>query len=100
MDRMFKMLNNAKTMVHCETREQAKIFIDLCYQNGFEWSCSDMCLHWNCYGHKTCYIIENNYIKYGRIDGCCVYTHTVIPFKDFMKEYSGTNEIYHLEIED
>lgn len=47
--------------VHCSTKKEAKQFIKLAYENGFQWECDDddsdsnILTYWNTYGKDICY---------------------------------------------
>lgn len=77
----------AGMIVHCDTEEKAKIFLDECKKQGFYDKFYDKGTYWNEYREKMCYRIcgKENGVLYGLIDGT-YRNETVIEFDDLFKE--------------
>ena len=79
-----------KYIVHCNTKNKAKVFLDFCTKQGYVWL--EESTKWEQYGAETCYRIEDRMICYSGLtfyqDNLGHYKdYTIISFETFMKLY-------------
>lgn len=79
-----------KYIVHCDTKNKAKVFLDFCEKQGYIWYGNST--QWKDYKVETCYRIKDEVISYDslthyrdRFDR--FYNYTIISFETFMKLY-------------
>lgn len=89
---------NEKIAVNCKTEEEAKSFIEWCYENGIEWGIPELDeTHSTCfryYRNETCYAFGFDgdiHLGYGSKHFHEEEGYEVITYKDFMKENKMTN---------
>lgn len=86
---------NENVAVNCKTEEEARKFIEWCYENGFEWDISKPGVtHFYYYEDKTCYTFnfcDCEHLGYGTKSFHKREGYEVIKYKDFMKENKMTN---------
>ncbi len=89
---------NEKIAVNCKTEEEAKSFIEWCYENGIEWGIPELDeTHSTCfryYRNETCYAFGFDgdiHLGYGTKSFYKRKGYEVIKYKDFMKENKMTN---------
>lgn len=74
---------NRKYIVHCKTEEEAKEFINKCYEHGIKWKCSPINeTNWEYYEENTYYVcLANLYLSCGNINDKLVYL-PVLEYKE------------------
>ena len=74
--------------VHCETEEQARIFLEVCRDNGIRWSGIGIITKtmWKIYRDQTCYTLSNFGLKFGYVDFFNSENYRVVRFNEFMGE--------------
>lgn len=94
---------NEKIAVNCKTEEEAKSFIEWCYENGIEWGIPELDeTHSTCfryYRNETCYAFGFDgdiHLGYGSKHFHEEEGYEVITYKDFMKEKKMTNLEYYV----
>lgn len=102
---IFDSFMNEKTAISCETLEECKNFIKLCYKNGVEWITSDSSYNpFNTYKENICFSKENNKLFYSGIDFYEREKYKIITYKDlysFIKHMKFINSIWkHHKIKD
>lgn len=56
MDKRLEMFKTGRIVVHCDTEEKARKFVDWCYKNEIQWqSANQQETHFDMYGNLTCY---------------------------------------------
>ena len=86
---------NEKIAVNCETEEEARKFIEWCYENGFEWDISEPGVtHFYYYKDKTCYTFnfcDCEHLGYSFKQFYEKKGYEIIKYKDFMGIKRMTN---------
>lgn len=89
MNKMIEKFMDGEFVVNCRTEDQARKFVDICYDNGIEWYFSNKTdTNWD-YMEKTCYRGDINDLNYGSKDFYKNEEYEIITFEEFMEEYMG-----------
>ena len=89
MEKMIERFKNGEFVVNCRTEDQAKKFIEICYDNGIEWYSliNEKTTDWSSYEEETCYRGEGCRLNYGYEDWYKG-EYEIITFEEFMEEYN------------
>ena len=98
MSKVMEDFGSSGFVVNCETREEAIIFINICYIYDITWGSwefddDEIGTHYDDYYEYTCYRGEYGDINYWSVDDYIEWDYKVITFKEFMKIYDGINLI-------
>ena len=90
MNKMIERFKDGEFVVNCKTEDQARKFVDICYDNGIEWPRSDKTeTHWNIYMEETCYRCYMNDLNYGYKDFYKDNCYKVVAFDEFIEGDRG-----------
>ena len=88
MNKMIEKFMDGEFVVNCRTEDQARKFVDICYDNGIEWYSliNEKTTHWSNYEEETCYRGEGCRLNYGYEDWYKG-EYEIITFDEFMEGY-------------
>ena len=79
-------------VVNCRTKEEAVIFVNICYNNDIMFGSGATRTYWDDYEEETCYRGEYGDLNYCDID-FYLGEYEIIGFNKFMGQYKGLNFI-------
>ena len=92
MNKMIEKFKNGEFVVNCRIEDQARKFVDICYDNGIEWcNGSKTDTHWYFYGNEICYRGDGYRLLCSNVEWYKGYWQ-IITFDEFMEEYRDMKE--------
>ena len=90
MSSIIERFKDERMVVNCKTEEQAKEFIEICYENDMQWGSNGRsATFWDRYEEEMCYEYDIRYLYYSSKEYFGKNGYQIITFDEFMEEYTG-----------